>query len=80
MTRMDALPPDDSTPESRAWEEWAGKLSEGDWVEITQIGFFCGRTGTVVYSDNDTLLIRMGGYMELVHFAWCDVGPVGGAA
>lgn len=77
MTRLDALPPDDSTPETDRWEEWAIKLKVGDRAEVTE-GGYAGHRGRVEALDDDTVQLVFAGDAAAQTFHWHEIGPVGG--
>lgn len=67
---MDAIPPDDSTPESRDWDRWTGTVKAGDKVEAK------GVTGTVTLVNDDFIRVCFDGQKNDDSFEWYDVGPV----
>lgn len=75
MSRLDAIHPDDSTPESRAWEMWADKVNEGDTVEVVE-GGYAGHRGLVEAFDDYTVHVRITGNSAALSFRWEVLGPV----
>lgn len=65
-------PADDSTPETRAWETWAGTVTRGDRVDAA------GRPATVTVVTLEFLWVLFDGRADHEPFAWEDVGPVRG--
>lgn len=70
MPILNPLPPDDSTPETRAWEDWAGTVQQGDRVETA------GRLATVTVVADEFLWVRLDGREDHEPFEWENVGPV----
>lgn len=70
MTRMDALPPDDTTPEGRAWEEWVETVKVGDKVKAA------GMPGTVTNVNHTCLWVILDGQGQNEPIEWYDVGPI----
>lgn len=75
MTRLDVLPPDDSTPESHAWEEWAGRLKVGDRAEVIE-GGYAGHRGRVEALDDDVVQLVLAGNTAAQTFHWHEIGPI----
>lgn len=67
---MDTLPPDDSTPETRRWEQWAGTVQVGD------VAYARGDAGIVTEIADDYIAVRVDGYTEAERFEWWDVDGV----
>lgn len=64
---MDAYPPDDSTPATRAWEKWAETVKVGDRCQAG------GAPATVTAVTDDYLWARVDGQMDAHPWEWEQV-------
>lgn len=60
-------PADDSTPETRRWEAWAGRVKVGDRVRAA------GRSALVTALPDDFVFVILDGRTDAEPFEWCDV-------
>ena len=61
---MNTLPPDDTTPERDAWEDWIDQLDVGDLVQVE------GTVGAVLSVDDNGALVRFPGRADPSLCAW----------
>lgn len=61
---MNTLPPDETTPENRAWQEWVERIAVGDPVEVD------GAAGVVVGIGDNGVMVRFAKGAEPVPCSW----------